>query len=181
MQMMNPKRIKSRFRAAALVLALTVAPAAADVTPTDMLVAGRAIGFIDNLPRGDVRVAIVYDPDVAQSAQEASEINTLMGDGMRIGSRTLRPTLLPVGQASSNGAGLFFLTSGVGAEAGAVAHASRARKVPCITFDLSQVRNGNCAMGVQSQPRIEVFVNRAAADASGIVLATVFRIMITEI
>ena len=176
---MTTRRLKSSLMA--LALAFAAIPAAAEVTQTDMLVAGRAIGFIDNLPRGDVRVAIVYDPDVAQSSQQASEINGLMGDGMRIGSRTLRPVLLPVGQVGSAGAGLYFLTEGVGAKAGAVARASRQRKIPCITFDLSQVRNGNCAMGVQSQPRIEVFVNHAAADASGIVLAAVFRIMITEI
>jgi hypothetical protein len=43
------------------------------------------------------------------------------------------------------------------------------------------VHNGACAVGVRSQPRIEVIVNRAAAAASGIVLSAVFRMMITEI
>ena len=59
--------------------------------------------------------------------------------------------------------------------------ASRTRKVPCITFDLAQVRSGACTMGVRAHPRIEVLVNRAAAEASGTEFAAVFRFMITEI
>ena len=156
-------------------------PAAAQVTQTDLLVAGRAIGFIDNLKRGDVRVGIVYDPNIAQSAQQASELDTGMSDGLHIGNLVLKPVLLPIGKLGSDNSDLYFLTEGVGAEAAKVGHASRARKISCITFDLAQVRNANCTIGVQTQPKIEVFVNRAAAQESGTDLAGVFRIMITEI
>jgi hypothetical protein len=162
-------------------LAALPMPAAAEVTQTDLLVAGRAIGFMDNLKRGDVRVGIVYDPGVAQSAQQASELNAMMGAGLHIGSLVLRPVMLPIGRLGSDNSDLFFLTEGLGAEAAKVGRASRAHKISCITFDLTQVHNGNCTMGVQTQPKIEVFVNRAAARESGTDLAGVFRIMITEI
>ena len=174
-----------RFAAAAFALSLALAvstmPARAEVTQTDMLVAGRTIGFIQNLGPGDVRVGIVYDPDVAQSVQQAAEISALMGDGLRIGSLTLRPVKLPVEKLETGGVALYFLTEGLSANAAKIGRADRERKTPCITFDLSQVRNGTCAIGVRSQPRIEVIVNGAAAKASGTVLSTVFRMMITEI
>ncbi len=156
-------------------------PAAAQVTQTDLLVAGRAIGFIDNLKRGDVSIGIVYDPAIAQSAQQASELNAMMGNGLHIGNLVLKPVMLPIGKLGGDNSDLFFLTEGVGGEAARVGHASRARKISCITFDLAQVRNGNCTIGVQTQPKIQVFVNRAAAQESGTDLAGVFRIMITEI
>jgi len=174
-----------RFAAATLAICGSVAaltmPAHAQVTQTDMLVAGRTIGFIQNLGPGEVRVGIVYDPGVAQSTQQATEISALMGDGLRIGSLTLKPVMLPVGKLETTGIALFFLTEGLSANAAKVSRADRERKIPCITFDLSQVRNGTCAIGVRSQPRIEVIVNRAAAGASGTVLSAVFRMMITEI
>jgi ABC-type uncharacterized transport system substrate-binding protein len=181
---MKEPRVR-RFAAAALAIGVSITaltmPARAQVTQTDMLVAGRTIGFIQNLGPGDVRVGIVYDPGVAQSAQQATEINALMGDGLRIGSLTLKPVMLPIGKLETSGIALFFLAEGLGANSARVGRADRERKTPCITFDLSQVRNGTCAIGVRSQPRIEVIVNGAAAKASGTVLSAVFRMMITEI
>lgn len=145
------------------------------------MVAGRALGFLDNLGRGEVRVGVVYDPAVAQSAQQARGLEAGMDGGLRIGNHTLRPVMVPIGQVSGARVDVFFMTVGLGAEGSAIGRVSRARKISCITFDLDQVRNGNCAMGVRAQPKIEVLVNRAAAAASGMELATVFRVMITEI
>ena len=169
-----------------LAIALFVGPARAQVTQTSLLVAGRTIGFIETLKPGVVQVAIVYDPGVAQSAQQADEIRSMMGDGLRIGNLLLKPVMTPIAKIGINGNGgnrrnnLYFLTEGVGAAAANVGRASRAQKIACITFDLEQVRNGTCALGVRSQPKIEVYVNRAAAQASGMELAAVFRMMITE-
>lgn len=174
-----------RFAFAALAIGALVAalaiPAGAEVTQTDILVAGRTISFIQNLPPGDVRVSIVYDPGVAQSSQEASELNAMMNGGLRVGVFTLNPVMLPVDRVDTGGIALFFLTEGVAAKADKVGQVSRKRKIPCITFDFSQVRNGACAIGAHAQPRIEVIVNRSVAEASGTVLDAMFRMMIKEI
>jgi hypothetical protein len=110
-----------RLAAAAFAIGLTLAAltitARAEVTQTDMLVAGRTIGFIQNLGPGEVRVGIVYDPGVAQSMQQATEISALMGDGLRIGSLTLKPVMLPIGKLETAGIALFFLTEGLTANA----------------------------------------------------------------
>lgn len=166
---------------AVLAMATMAGPATAEVTQGDLLVAARAIDFVDSVPHGDVRVGIVYDPNVALSSQQANELNALMGSGLRVGNLTLIPFMVPAGQLNGDKAGALFLTEGAGAIAGKVGRAIRQRKIPCVTFDLGQVRNGNCVIGVRTQPKIQVFVNHAAADASGTVLEAVFRIMITEI
>jgi hypothetical protein len=157
---------------------LAATPAVADISQTDLLVAGRAIGFIQKFDKGDVRVAIVYAPNSAESLQEANEIRSLMGTGFRVGDNVLMPFLIRADQAADADARLFFLTHG--APGAAVAGASKARKIPCITFDLAQVRNGSCVIGVQSRPRIQVFVNRKAAEESTTVFSNLFRLMITE-
>lgn len=173
-------RIAGRIALAAL-LALVAGGAWAQVTETDLLVAARAIGFIDNLRPGPLSVGIVYAAGNAQSEQQAHELASLMGEGRRIGSFTLKPVPISIDTLNATRVDLYFLTQGIGAQATKVANVSHARKIPCITYDLAQVRAGTCTIGVRTQPRIEVLVNRAAAEASGTDLAAVFRMMITEI
>ena len=176
------KRVRYIALTIGLAFAALTLPANAQNTQTDLLVAGRALGFIDNLKQNSVvRVGIVYDPAIAQSAQQAAEFHVMLANGLRIGGLEFRPVMVPLGTLEGAGVEAFLLTEGLGAGAAKVARVSRARKIPCITFDLSQVRNGNCAMGVRARPRVEVLVNRAAADATGMDLAAAFRIMITEI
>ena len=165
----------------ALAALLTTSSAWSQVTDMEFLVVARAIGFIDGLRSGALDVGVIYTPDNAKSEQQAHEIAALMGDGRRVGNLVLKPVLLPIDQINSRGVGLFLLTEGVGSEAQKVASASRTRKIPCITYDLAQVRSGYCTMGVRTSPRIEVIVNHAAAEASGTEFAAVFRMMITEI
>jgi hypothetical protein len=151
------------------------------VTPMDLQVAGRALGFLDKPLSGDIHVALVYAPDNPQSIQAAESLRTQMGDGLKIGAATLKPLLVPITQVALASADLFFLTPGVGSEASALTQLVQARHRLCITTDIAQVRAGRCALGISSQPRIEIVVNRAAAAASGTAFSTVFRMMITEI
>lgn len=171
----------ARLVAVALAALLTTNSASSQVTDMEFLVAARAIGFIDSLRPGALNVGIVYLPGNAQSEQQARELAAFMGEGRRVGHFTLKPVLLPIDQISKRGVGMFLLTGAVGQDAKKVASVSRSRKLPCITYDLAQVRAGNCTMGVRTEPRIEVLVNRASAAASGTVFAAVFRMLITEI
>jgi hypothetical protein len=56
----------------------------------------------------------------------------------------------------------------------------RSKRIPCITTDLAKVKSGSCAIGVRSQPKIEILVNRNAATGSDLKFSAVFRMMITE-
>jgi hypothetical protein len=40
---------------------------------------------------------------------------------------------------------------------------------------------GNCAVSVQSDPKVQITVNKAAASASGVSFASAFLMMVTEI
>jgi hypothetical protein len=147
----------------------------------DLQVAGRALGFLDKPLSGDVQVGIVYAPNSPQSVQAAEALRSQMGDGLKIGNSTLRPLLVPLAEVAHVNAGLLFLTPGTGAEANVLTQVIQAKHIACITTDIAQVQAGRCAIGIRSQPRIEIIVNRAAAAASGTSFSTVFRMMITEI
>lgn len=155
------------------------APATAAVADSDLQVAARALSFMASPPTGVVRVGIVFDPGNPQSAADAAQLQRLMADGFRVGPLTLQPALVPADDVGAAPVALFFLTEGVGA-AGRLAEAIRARRLPCVTVDLARVRDGTCAIGVRSRPRVEILVNRAAAEASDIRFSTAFRMLITE-
>lgn len=172
----------SGLLAAGVAITALTLPARAQVKTIDMVVVGRALSFVDNLRHhSPVRLGIVYDPQNAQSAQQAQAVDAMLRSGLRIGSLTFEPVMVPIAALNKSRVEAFFLTDGLGPTAAAVGQATRARKMPCITFDLSEVRNGACAMGIRTHPRVDVFVNRAAAAASGLELAAVFRILTVDI
>jgi hypothetical protein len=148
-------------------------------TLSDLQIAGRALGFLDRPIQGQVTAGIVYSLGNAQSAREAEELKDMLGEGLRIGNLTLRPVLVPVTDLQQSTTALFLLTDGV-ENVALVAETARARRIPCITTDLAMVRSGNCAIGVRSQPKIEILVNRNAANGSQLSFSAVFRMMITE-
>jgi len=162
-------------------LLLVTGRAMALVMPQDVQIAARALGFLAKPPSGDVRVAVVYAADNAQSLEEGQHLMQILGGGLTVGNITLKPVLVPTSALAGTRAGLIFLTAGIGPEATLVAAASRSAQVPCVTTDLNQVRSGNCAIGIRSAPQIEIVVNRAAAAASGTAFSTIFRVMIREL
>jgi hypothetical protein len=162
-------------------LLLAAGPALGQVTPMDLQVVGRALGFLDKPLSGDIHVALVYAQNNPQSVRAAEALQAQMGDGLKVGAATLKPMLVPMTQITRSNAELFFLIPGAGDEMSALTRLVQAQHRPCFTTDIAQVRAGRCAVGISSQPRIEIIVNRAAAAASGTAFSTVFRMMITEI
>lgn len=167
--------------ALAAALLFIAGRATAIVMPQDLQIAARALGFLAKPPSGEVRVAVVYAADSPQSVQEAGHLMQMLGNGLTVGNITLKPTLVSVDALARTRAGLIFLSPGVGSEGRLVAAASRSAQIPCVTTDLSQVRSGNCAIGIRSAPEIEILVNHAAAAATGTTFSTIFRVMITEL
>lgn len=168
--------------AALALLLLAGLPAQADVTRTDVQVAARALSFVADPLSGTVRVGIVYSDGSARSLREARSLRSILGSGFRMGNLELIPVLIESAAAATADVDLFFLTEYLTeAQTPQLLGDSTGRRILCITTDLEQVRNGACIMGVRSQPKVEVFVNRAAAAASDITFSTVFRVMITEL
>ena len=172
--------LRRRLRSFFLICAAFASGAAhAEFTLSDLQIAGRALGFLDKPVQGQVTAGIIYSPANPQSAREAQALKDLLGDGLRIGNVTLRPVLVPVADIQHSSAALFLLTGGV-EDSALLADAARIKRIPCMTTDLAKVKSGSCAIGVRSQPKIEILVNRNAAAGSDLKFSAVFRMMITE-
>ena len=176
----------AKYCAASLIaigaMALAMPTAHAEITAKDVQVMARALGFTEKPPTGDVNVAIVYAPGNPESAKEADDLQKLMGAGLKAGNLTLKPVMVKIDDLASAGdVGAFLLTEGVGADGAKVAGATKAKQKPCLTVDMAQVQSGACVMGVKSEPKVEIVVNKAAAEAAGISFGAAFRMMITEL
>jgi hypothetical protein len=173
------------FGACSLLLAALIAvpaPARADVTAKDVQVMARALGFTEKPPTGEVNIAIVFAPGNPQSAKEATDLQAMLGSGLKAGNLTLKPVMVKIDELGSAGdVAAFLLTEGVGADAAKVGEATKAKQKPCLTVDMAQVQSGACVMGIKSEPKVEIVVNKASAAASGISFGAAFRMMITEL
>jgi hypothetical protein len=160
--------------------ALAAAPVRAATSENDVTIAARALGFLDKPLRGAVRVGIVYAADNPQSTGSAGALRKIMESGLKVGGLSLIPVLVPIDGVGVADVNLLFLAEGVGARASKVGDAGRTKHIACVTLDIDQVRNGNCTIGVKSEPRVEILVNREAAAGSGVVFAGAFKMLITE-
>ncbi|MFZ1988833.1 MAG: hypothetical protein WAW96_03585, partial [Alphaproteobacteria bacterium] len=152
----------------------------AEVSSKDIQVVASALGFIDGAPSGSVNLGIVYSEANAQSTNEANALKAMLGAGLTVGNLTLKPVLVKIGDVAGAGnIAAFFLTDGVGAEASQLTATLKSKRKACVTTDFTQVQSAVCAMGIKSEPKVEIVVNKAAAADAGISFSAAFRMMIT--
>ncbi|WP_207483754.1 YfiR/HmsC family protein [Arenibaculum pallidiluteum] len=173
-------------KAAVLLLALGAlvsAPAWADVGAKDVQVIAKTVGFTTPPLTGQVKVAVVFDAAAAASQKDAEALKGILGAGLAAGAATLVPVMVPVDQveAGLDGAAIAFVTTGLSAHYDKVFAAAKAKKVLSVSTDAACVQAGRCVMGVKSEPKVEILVNKAAAEASSVAFAPAFRMMISEI
>jgi len=162
-------------------LLLIAIPAQAAITHNDLLIMARVVGFISHHSSGELNVGIVYAPGVSRSVEEAEDLQAMLGSGLRVGDVFLKPVMVSIEGVNNANVGVFFLTGGVGNSAQKLLAPCREKQIPCITADISQVRNGSCVIGIVSNPKIEILVNRSAAANCNTKFSTPFSMMITEI
>ncbi|WP_374763046.1 hypothetical protein [Yunchengibacter salinarum] len=166
--------------AALAVLPPFVGPAAA-VTAKDIQVAARSVAFLSNPPTGTVEVAVVFDPGNADSKADADSIKGLITQFPKAGGATLAPVLVPSDQLGQlSGKGVVFMASGVG-NAGAVFSAAASDGVPTLSIGEACVRAGHCVVGVVTSPKVQILVNKSAAEAASVSFKSAFLMMIQEV
>nr|WP_305123163.1 YfiR/HmsC family protein [Roseomonas sp. GC11] len=167
-----------------LALALQALPhraaRAAEPSLRDLQVLARSLGFLEPAPRGLAEIGIVYAAGDSQGEAEARRIATLFGEGLRAGNLQLRPILVPLDRVRDSRAAALLLARSALPQAPMVAAAVAGRAILTVATDRAPIEQGLVAMAIRSEPRVEIVVNRAAAQASGVTFAAAFRMMIQE-
>jgi len=156
-------------------------PSFAAATQKDMQIAGRVLGFVSTPITGDVKFGIVYDPANAASNKEEQDLVALLGSSLKVGNVNFIPVPVPIDKIDGTPSDVLFLTGGLGADGAKAGAAAKAKKEICITADIAATQAGSCALSIQSEPKVQITVNKAAADASGVSFSAAFKMMITEI
>lgn len=163
----------------ATIAAMGVAPAGGATSSKEIAVAARAIGFMEPRP-GVIPVVVVYQDGNAASAADANMIKAQL-ERTPIRGATLRVTTASSGNAGAiGGAKVAFLAEGVANQAGVFAVASRSG-VLTISSEMGCVAAGRCAVGVRSEPTVEIVVNRRALAASRVGFSKAFLMLVREI
>lgn len=166
------------FKIIVLIAALTAASfagvAQATTSDRDLQVMARTASFIDDLPRGNVPVAVVDGPN-------ADAVIAAMGAGVVGAGVTLVPRRVAIGALASSGVRVIIVPEGQGAQQAAIAAAARTLRAVTLSTDMSCVNSGHCVVGVATAPRVEIVVSRSASTATGVSFAQAFRVMIREI
>jgi hypothetical protein len=151
--------------------------AAASLSSRDVLIIAKALGFLDPAPRGGT-VAVVYSALDAASRDDARAIVALFGDGLASGGGTVTARAIDAGSLG-DGTGFVAIILAAGAEN--ADPATKPHRLLSISAAEDLVRSGRCVMAVQSEPRVEITVNRAAAQAAGVAFTAAFGMLVHEI
>lgn len=162
--------------AVAVIAAASALPAAAAVTPKDMQIIGHMLGFFDPPFSGQVQVGIVYGPATKAAAEALAQ---QMGTGLVTGGITLVPKLLAEADVAASGLSVLLLTD-VTSHGEAAVKAAAGKRVVVVATEPGCADAGRCIVSLQSDPKVEITMNKAAADIAGVKVGAAFRMMIKE-
>ncbi len=172
-------RYKRLLSAGALALALGVPLESHADAAKNLAVAGRALTFLENGPSGKAVLGVVFDPSKPGSVAEKNALMAILASGMSAGSLTLTGKAVEASDVGGvSGVAAVYLTSGV--NYGAAGGEAKAKKIITIG-DSACVASGACVMGVSTDPKVDITVNRAAAAAVGATFKAAFSMMIHQI
>ena len=165
----------------ALVLVAGLPSQVFAVEKLDLSVGLKTLPLLTDKLSGTVTMAVVYDPANAASKSEADAVKAIADAGLE-GPGGIKITAALVSTAELGkmaGAKLGFVTKG--ACTTAVSSASASNGVLTMTTDLDCVKAGKCVLGVVSQPSVEIYYSKSAAEAAKIGFAQAFSMLAKQV
>jgi hypothetical protein len=154
---------------------------AAYVTDKDIEVAVRTFSFIYGMPKGDITIEVVYDPDNAVSSAEAGQLKKIIGGGDEFANREVRAKMVPLSQMGSTKSKIAYVTHGLEPHYDVLMEKARTNKMLTFSTDFQCVDSQKCVMGVEANPGIKIEISRAAAAASELEFSQALKLMIREV
>jgi hypothetical protein len=150
------------------------------MTPNNVLAGARSLSFLQPALSGSVTAAIVYQPGDADSEVEAQAIEHALGNGLVIGSLTLKPKRVSANALGGLiGAKVAFVTRA--ANDRQVASAAAQRSIITISSDPACAQAGLCVVSISSGPKVQISVSKAACKASNVKFGAAFLMLVKEI
>lgn len=171
-----------RVLAFGMLLAGLVSSGPGSATTLNELKVGlRVVEFMTSPPRGRTALALIYDGQSKTSVDDANAMLGWLKSGVDLGKADFVPTLVDIRQLNEKpGFKVGIVAAGMEANYSHVLDYARKNRTLTISADFSCARAGLCAVGVSSNPRVDVIISRQAALSCGIEFSEAFRMMVTE-
>ncbi len=147
-----------RLVAAAVLTVLGFGPANAAMDAKQVQIAAKALGFLAKKPAPGSKIVVV-----GSAAAVADVTAALPGMSVAAGS-------------AADGASAFAVFVSTAAEA----TAAKGAGVVTIGSAVACVDAGACVLAIETQPKVTIYVSKAAATAAGVSFDANFKMMITE-
>jgi hypothetical protein len=178
------------MKALALALAATAAFIAASATSQAALaefsakdgqVLGRTLGFVGDGTTGVVVVGVVVAPGNAASQRDADVIRTVIGDDLPTGRVRLQVRLITLDQlATASNVAALYVTAGLADKMETISSTARRLHVPTISAELVCVQSEGCVVGFSTEPTVQILIDSAAAERTGVRFMQAFRMLVRE-
>ena len=146
-----------------------------------MLISVRTLGFLKNPPEGLSDFAVIYDPANPDSTRDKTAVYDAIDGGTPIGPAIIRTAPIPVTELHRiKNYRYILITSGIDSYIPKIRQMIQGSGIVTITTNLNYVASGDCVLGVSSDPKVQVLLNRNAASDAAVSFSTSFRMMIQE-
>ena len=150
-------------------------------TLNELKVGVRVFDFMTAPPRGRLSLAIIHDGQNKASLDDALAIQGWLNSGVSSVKAELIPVLVDARQLDDNpGYRIAIVAGGTGAYFDRILDYALKNRTLTISADLACIRDGKCAVGIASTPRVEVVINRAVTSACWVEFTEAFRMMVRE-
>jgi hypothetical protein len=168
---------------AVFALMMFSGPAFSATTSVDLLVGAKTLPLLNDPMTGTASLAIIFDPASTASVSEANEIKSILGNGFEVpGDLKLVGALVSVEDLGKlSAARIAILTTGLGSHFNAIGAAAARNRVLTMSTDLGCVEAERCVLGIKSQPHVEIYFSKTAADAAQITFGQVFTMLVKQI
>jgi hypothetical protein len=152
-----------------------------DFTAKDGQILGRTLGYVGDGMTGLAVVGIAFAPADPSSRRDAEGIRAIVGDDLPAGRVRLQVRLIPLEQlAAVTGIHALYVTAGLTGSMEAVSRAAQRLHIPTISANLACVQSGDCVLGFSTEPTVQILIDKAAAERTGVRFVQAFRMLVRE-
>jgi len=147
----------------------------------DIATISKAIGFMQNGPKGLLDMAILYDPNSNESLEQAKHIEAIVAEPIGKGKVRLLGKKLAVRYLENNKKHkVIFVTKGVVRKYKRLLEKAQNNGIITVSTDEYCLTSGGCLLSVKTTPSVEISMNTKVAKRTGVRFASAFRMMIVR-
>lgn len=145
----------------------------------DIEVLAKSLSYVTNGPRGTTEMAIIYDPNSAESRQEADALMASTKEPLGSRKLKLKGVKVPISQIDSAPQTVWYITKAMDSSYAQIRNAATSKKIITVSNDIGCL-DLCCVLTIRSQPTVDVYLSTAIAEQIDLKFSSVFSMMVKK-